>query len=94
MMVRLAFAVSTCIRPEILVLDEWLAAGDAHFLAKAPRRMEEFVTQSSILVLASHSLELVREWCRTGIYLKDGEIRAKGTIDEVVERYKEDLADD
>jgi ABC-type polysaccharide/polyol phosphate transport system ATPase subunit len=90
MMVRLAFAVSTCIRPEILILDEWLSAGDAQFLEKAQRRMEEFVTRSSILVLASHSFELVQEWCRRAVYLKDGLIEAVGHVDEVVARYKED----
>ena len=55
MMIRLGFAVSTCIPPEILLMDEWLSAGDARFLDKAQRRMEAFVGSSSILVLASHS---------------------------------------
>jgi ABC-2 type transport system ATP-binding protein/lipopolysaccharide transport system ATP-binding protein len=92
MMVRLAFAVSTCIRPEILILDEWLSAGDAQFLGKAQRRMEDFVTRSSILVLASHSFELIEQWCRLGVYLKEGLVRAVGPVDEVVARYKEDTA--
>ena len=92
MMVRLAFAVSTCIRPEILILDEWLAAGDAQFLAKAQRRMEEFVTRSSILILASHSFELIEQWCRLAVYLKDGVVRAAGPVGEVVARYKEDVS--
>lgn len=94
MMVRLAFAVSTCIRPEILILDEWLSAGDAQFLSKAQRRMEDFVTRSSILVLASHSFELVEQWCSRAVYLKDGVIEAIGAVDEVVARYKEDASDD
>jgi ABC-2 type transport system ATP-binding protein/lipopolysaccharide transport system ATP-binding protein len=92
MMVRLAFAVSTCIRPQILILDEWLTAGDAQFLSKAQRRMEEFVIQSSILVLASHSFELIEEWCRQAVYLKDGVVVALGPVGEVVARYKEDVA--
>src|SRR5713226_2801596 len=46
MMVRLAFAISTCIAPQILVMDEWLAAGDARFLAKAQQRMADFVRGS------------------------------------------------
>jgi ABC-type polysaccharide/polyol phosphate transport system ATPase subunit len=91
MMVRLAFAVSTCIQPEILILDEWLGAGDAQFLAKAGQRMRNFVGGSSILVLASHSLELVGEWCSRVIYLKDGEIRAIGPVAEVIERYRKDV---
>ena len=92
MMVRLAFAVSTCIRPEILILDEWLTAGDAHFLEKAQRRMQEFVTQSSILLLASHQFELVGQWCTRAIYLKDGAIEAMGPVDEVIARCKEQLS--
>lgn len=84
MMVRLAFAVSTCIRPEILILDEWLTAGDAQFLKKAQRRMEEFVSTSSILVLASHQLDVVAEWCTRLIYLKSGVIEAMGPVDEVI----------
>lgn len=92
MMIRLAFAVSTCVRPEILILDEWLGAGDAQFLEKARQRMREFVGGSSILVLASHSLDLVGEWCSRAIYLKDGEIRAIGPVAEVTEHYRKDVA--
>jgi ABC-2 type transport system ATP-binding protein/lipopolysaccharide transport system ATP-binding protein len=92
MMVRLAFAVSTCIPPEILILDEWLAAGDAQFLVKAQHRMQQFVNRSSVLVLASHSFELIEEWCQRAIYLKDGVIEAIGPVDEVVARYRENLA--
>jgi ABC-2 type transport system ATP-binding protein/lipopolysaccharide transport system ATP-binding protein len=92
MVVRLAFAISTCIRPEILILDEWIAAGDAHFLAKAQRRMEEFVTGSSLMVLASHSLDLVRAWCRRAIFLRNGVAEAIGPVDEVVDLYRKSAA--
>jgi homopolymeric O-antigen transport system ATP-binding protein len=84
MMVRLAFAISTCIPPDILIMDEWLAAGDAQFLEKAQRRVEEFVRASSILVLASHSMELVEEWCNRGILLHHGRVLAIGPIAEIV----------
>jgi ABC-type polysaccharide/polyol phosphate transport system ATPase subunit len=94
MMVRLAFAISTCLPPEILILDEWLAAGDAQFLAKAQRRMEEFVSESSMVVLASHSLDLVREWCRRAIFLRQGIMVAAGPVDEVIEAYRESLSGD
>jgi ABC-type polysaccharide/polyol phosphate transport system ATPase subunit len=87
MMVRLAFAVSTCIPPEILLMDEWLSAGDVRFLDKAQRRMETFVGSSSILVLASHSAELLRKWCNRGILLQQGQIAAVGNIDEVLAAY-------
>src|SRR5258707_6283440 len=67
MMVRLGFAISTCMPAEILLMDEWLSAGDARFLDKAQRRMEEFVGSSRIVVLASHSMDLLRAWCKPGI---------------------------
>jgi ABC-type polysaccharide/polyol phosphate transport system ATPase subunit len=88
MMVRLCFAVATSVRPEILLMDEWLAAGDAAFLAKAQRRMEEFLSSTSILVLASHSMSLLREWCNRAILLEQGHIVAIGGVDEVADRYE------
>lgn len=87
MMVRLAFAISTCIPPEILLMDEWLSAGDARFLSKAKSRMADFVNRSSILVLASHSMELLLEWCKTGILLDHGRAVSIGPIGTVVESY-------
>ena len=88
MNVRLAFAISTCVPPEILVMDEWLSAGDARFLDKARKRMADFVNQSSILVLASHSMDLLLEWCKTGILLDHGHVVAAGPIADVVAAYK------
>ena len=87
MMIRLGFAVSTCIPPEILLMDEWLSAGDASFLEKAQRRMETFVGSSSILVLASHSTDLLRKWCNRGILLQHGRIAAQGDINDVIDAY-------
>jgi len=89
MMIRLAFAISTCIPPEILLMDEWLAAGDAHFLAKAHKRLEAFVRASSILVLASHSMPLLEEWCSRAILLQQGRVIADGKVKEIVAAYDE-----
>jgi ABC-type polysaccharide/polyol phosphate transport system ATPase subunit len=89
MMIRLAFGVSTCVPPEILVMDEWLSAGDAHFLAKAQRRMAEFVRDANILVLASHSLPLLKDWCNRGILLHRGKIEMIGKIDDAIAAYQE-----
>jgi ABC-type polysaccharide/polyol phosphate transport system ATPase subunit len=89
MMVRLGFAVSTCVPPEILLMDEWLSAGDARFLDKAQRRMEQFVGRSSILVLASHSQELLRKWCNRGLFLQQGRVMKSGPVDEVIAAYME-----
>jgi len=91
MMVRLGFAVSTCIHPEIPLMDEWLSAGDARFLAKAQQRMEKFVGSSSILVLASHSQDLLRKWCNRGLLLREGRVVTYGSIDDVIAAYRDTL---
>lgn len=87
MMVRLSFAASTCVPSEILIMDEWLSAGDASFLTKAQKRMEQFVGASSILVLASHSLPLLEQWCNRAILLDQGSIIAAGDVKEVINAY-------
>jgi homopolymeric O-antigen transport system ATP-binding protein len=89
MMIRLAFSISTCVPPDILIMDEWLTAGDAQFLEKAQRRVEEFVRGSSILVLASHSTQLVEQWCNSGILLHQGQVMAMGPVKEVVAAYRQ-----
>ncbi|MEC4594062.1 MULTISPECIES: ABC transporter ATP-binding protein [Nitrospirillum] len=93
MMLRLAFAASTCVEPEILLMDEWLAAGDSHFLAKAQKRMEDFVQRSSLMVLASHSLDLLERWCNKGLYLRNGNVIAYGPLKEVADVYQQSLAE-
>jgi lipopolysaccharide transport system ATP-binding protein len=92
MLVRLGFAISTSMPAEILLMDEWLLAGDARFLDKAQRRMEQFVGSSSILVLASHSTDLLRKWCNRGIMLERGRVAASGNVDEVIATYIGPLA--
>ena len=89
MIIRLCFAVATAFPPELLLMDEWLAAGDAGFLAKARNRMGTFVEGSSIVVLASHSLPLLREWCTRGVLLEQGCIVADGPVEEVAQLYLE-----
>lgn len=88
MRIRLAFGITTCIRPEILLMDEWLAAGDARFMAKAQHRMEEFVRYSSVMVLASHSLDLLSQWCNLGLFLENGHARCFGPIADVITYYE------
>ena len=88
MTVRLSFATATCIAPEILLLDEWLSAGDALFIAKAKKRMDEFVRLSSVLVLASHSMDLLEEWCTHGVWLDLGQVKMMGPVKDVVAAYR------
>ena len=89
MMLRLGFAVATCFEPEILLMDEWILAGDAHFMAKAELRIQGFVTRASVLVLSSHNLDLCRRWCTKALWLEQGQIRALGPVDEVIGEYRQ-----
>jgi ABC-2 type transport system ATP-binding protein/lipopolysaccharide transport system ATP-binding protein len=85
---RLAFAVTTFLRPEILLMDEWVLAGDAAFQEKASVRLRELVETSGILVLASHAADILRQWCDKGVFIAGGEVRAVGPIDEVLDAYR------
>ena len=89
MMLRLAFAVCTCIEPEILLMDEWIGVGDAAFVEKAERRMEEFVGRAGILVLASHDPGLLARVCATGVHLDAGRVKACGPIGDLLKAYEE-----
>jgi ABC-type polysaccharide/polyol phosphate transport system ATPase subunit len=87
MMLRLAFAISTAITPEILVLDEMIGAGDAAFLSRADARLKNFLSRTGILVLASHSMPMLRQWCNKGMMLHKGKLVAYGPLEEVLARY-------
>lgn len=87
MMTRLTFAVATCFAPEILLMDEWIVAGDAAFMAQAEKRIASFVSQASILVLASHSSEICRRWCNKAIWMEMGRVRAFGPIEDILREY-------
>ena len=90
MRLRLAFAVCTCIEPEILLMDEWLSVGDQSFIHKARRRLEEFVDRARILVLASQNLSLLERTCTTGVLLDAGKVKAIGPIREVLREYNQE----
>lgn len=87
MSVRLGFALATAIRPQILMMDEWFAAGDAEFLEKAKRRLESLVRGAEILVLSTHQPEIIRTWCTRVLWLDQGRIRADGAPEEVLAEY-------
>ena len=88
MIIRLCFAVATAFPPEILLMDEWILAGDSVFLQKARRRMETFVAGTSILVLASHAMPLLEEWCNRAVLLEGGRIVGSGTVAEMAVRHE------
>ena len=89
MMVRLAFAITTAVHPEILLLDEGLGAGDARFADKAVQRVNDLVNRASILVLASHSEALIEKMCSTCLLLHEGEIMTSGPVKDVLEVYRQ-----
>jgi ABC-2 type transport system ATP-binding protein/lipopolysaccharide transport system ATP-binding protein len=87
--VRLAFSIATAIDPEILLLDEGLGAGDESFAATARARVDRLLSRSRILVLASHSPELLETWCNTAILMEHGRITHRGPVKETLEVYRE-----
>lgn len=87
MHMRLAFAVSTMLRSDILLMDEWLSVGDESFINKAEKRMRELVEASNILVIASHSRELILNTCNRVIWLEHGRIKMDDIPERVVDAY-------
>ncbi len=74
MQMRLAFSIATLVQPEIILMDEWLTVGDADFKEKAQQRLHEIVQKSSILIIATHSPELVEKVCNRTIQLDRGNL--------------------
>jgi lipopolysaccharide transport system ATP-binding protein len=72
MQMRLAFAISTVVKPDILIMDEWLSVGDGAFQEKAENRLSSLFSDKSILILASHSKELLKKTCNRFIQLDHG----------------------
>lgn len=87
MLLRLAFSISTVIRPDILLMDEWLSVGDENFRGKAEARLAALVNSTKILVLASHSRELIEATCNRAIWLDHGQIKMDGPAKSVCEQY-------
>ena len=87
MQMRIAFAVATSIDPEIILMDEWIGVGDAHFMERADQRLREFVQRAGLLVLASHSPDLIRKTCNRGLMLSHGKVVCTGTPEEVLAAY-------
>jgi lipopolysaccharide transport system ATP-binding protein len=87
MVVRLGFALATAIRPQILLMDEWFLAGDSDFMEKARTRLEQMVRGADILVLSSHQIDIVRQWCTRVLWMDQGKILADGPAEEVLPQY-------
>lgn len=87
MLVRLAFAISTSVSGEILLVDEVLSAGDINFQKKAKQRMMDVMSRAKILVLVLHDMATIEDICTRTIFLKQGQIIADGKPKDVIREY-------
>ena len=87
MYVRLAFAVAAHLDPEILIVDEVLAVGDAEFQKKCLGRMREVAGEGRTLLFVSHNMAAVRQLCTHGVFLESGQVRLSGSMDEAIGAY-------
>ena len=92
MRARLGFAIATSVEPDILLLDEVLATGDAAFREKSKARVLELVREAKAIVLVTHDMQWVEEYCNRAILIEQGRIVHQGPPAEVVELHKEHMA--
>ena len=85
----LNFAIATAFDPDILIVDEWIGAGDRAFQQRARARMQELIDASGALILASHDLDLVGRMADRVLWLDSGRMKALGPADEVIDSYRE-----
>lgn len=91
MLVRLAFSIATAIDPEILLVDEVLAAGDLAFQAKARQRMKDMMAKAHLMVMVSHDLGSIESICDQVIWMDHGSVRMFGPSDVVVRAYQDSV---
>ncbi len=92
MYVRLGFAVAVAVEPDVLLIDEVLSVGDEAFTRRCLDRLARMRQIGVTMVLVSHDLDLVETFADRAIYLREGRVRAEGTVDSVVARYRSDVA--
>ncbi len=87
MYMRLAFAVAAHLEPEILVVDEVLAVGDAAFQAKCLRKMGDVASRGRTVLFVSHNMPAVKALCKTAVWLKEGQVADRGPAGQIIDRY-------
>ncbi|GLH77363.1 putative o-antigen/lipopolysaccharide transport ATP-binding protein ABC transporter RfbE [Bradyrhizobium sp. SSBR45G] len=90
MLLRLVFSIAASIHGDIILMDEWIAVGDAQFRKKTHDRLQQITLRSGIVVLASHDHGLLRDTCNLGLYLDGGRVRAFGAIEDVMKELAKD----
>lgn len=88
MIARLAFSIATVVEPEILIVDEVLAVGDANFQEKSKRRMMELMSGGTTVLFVSHGIDQIREMCDHVVWLDHGKVKMYGETDEVCTAYE------
>ncbi|MGP1568275.1 MAG: ABC transporter ATP-binding protein [Peptoanaerobacter stomatis] len=91
MMMRLAFSIATLVEPEILIVDEILSVGDAHFSNKSINKMKNMMSGGTTVLMVSHSLKQIKELCNRVIWIEKGKIKMDGNPLEVCEQYENEL---
>lgn len=89
MTLRVAFGISTAVQPDIILLDEMIAVGDIAFAQKAKKRIDHMFEHAHILVLASHNMDTLRQYCNRAVFMREGRIVADGTVDEILRMAEE-----
>ena len=88
MRMRLGFAIATAIEPEILLIDEVIGTGDTRFKTRARERLSSLIDRTGIIVLASHSESIIRDFCKRVIWLEHGKIKLDGDTDTVLRAFQ------
>ncbi|MDP3561065.1 MAG: ABC transporter ATP-binding protein [Legionellaceae bacterium] len=91
MLLRLSFAIVTSLETDILLMDEGIGVGDANFAKKATERLESFYEKIGILVIASHSDDLIKKMCNKAILLEHGKIIKIGPVNDILEMYHQEV---
>ena len=91
MSVRLGFAVASCLDPEILLVDEVLAVGDASFRQKCLERITQLTREGASLIFVTHNLYMVKAICDSALYLKQGQVLLSGAPEDIISAYERDV---
>jgi lipopolysaccharide transport system ATP-binding protein len=91
MVIRLGFAVASCMQPDILLVDEVLAVGDAAFQQKCLKRIHSLIDNGTSIIFVSHNFYLIQAVCNTALYLQRGQVKEYSTTEDVLSLYEQDL---
>jgi homopolymeric O-antigen transport system ATP-binding protein len=91
MYMRLAFSIAINVDPDILIIDEVLAVGDAEFLPRCMAAMDAFKDRGKTIILVTHDLNTVENWCNRAIWIDDGVVASEGDPKEIVQQYRDSI---